>query len=250
MSHAFLAVSFKEAHHIPLSTSLTSQKSNCNFSRIWKMASDRQENRDQGMQKLFDTILKSNAGPALAIQCYEKLLETEFVCSCKTNNFLTCSFFVLCSTTIFIVFACAIIGCSMKEKTCVSIMALLLPLLTWTVTITYEGNYYACLKSDWEGDWTTNLDSRKWCQPTATNQTTNSTNLKRQSMNWFHQSKVCLCIAYNIDIIWLIHWFHDLHNDKHFTVNWSIYSVCIFELEVQVQSFHKFVLSPISPVLK
>ena len=129
-------------------------------------------------------------------------METEFICPCNSsNNFVTnvlfsCSSFIIFFAMLYIKFYQnrqlkedkADFGCCMFAVFLSGVLVVFL----WLFVLFFNGHYYVCKMSDWNGTWTDNPAKvpRKWCKPSAND--TNFNDLQRMSSEWYFQSQVWL----------------------------------------------------------
>lgn len=146
------------------------------------------------------SIVKTDALLAMTIIVVEKLLlETEFTCPCQGNNGFKCDGLIAGSSLIivFVVIAiqiphykklqecceCTIFSCAVGI--CLSAA---IAVLTWLTVWFFDGHYYVCRMSSWEGKWNeTSLKvSHKWCKPPIDP----GQEKELVSQDWFFHSKV------------------------------------------------------------
>ena len=133
----------------------------------------------------------------------EKMMDTEFICPCDSNsNYFTNVLVAFASTIIFWVTLyikrhqfknlkerC---DCNCFLRLAGVSLSLLLIVLLWLFVLFFNGHYYVCKMSDWNGTWTDNPANvpRKWCQPSADDKHFND--LKNKSVELFFHSQVWL----------------------------------------------------------
>ena len=148
------------------------------------------------------SMVKEDVALSLLLVVMEKLMETEFICPCDASLFYY-NTLVICSSTIIF---CLIVHIKMdqyKKLTeccdCGNILRLsgvlisgVLTVFLWLFVLSYDGQYYVCKMTYWNGTWTDNPAKvpRKWCKPSAND--TNFNDLQRMSSEWYFQSQVWL----------------------------------------------------------
>ena len=162
-------------------------------------------------------IVQADIALSLFLIVVEKLMETEFICPCNSsNNFVTnvlfsCSSFIIFFAMLYIKFYQ---NRQLKEdnekKTdkdkegfCSHwrwlgvFLSGVLVVFLWLFVLFFDGHYYVCKMSSWNGTWISNSTDvpRKWCKP-AKDRTDNSrknfNNLQIMSVELFFQSQVWL----------------------------------------------------------
>ena len=145
------------------------------------------------------SMVQDDVALTLVFVVMEKLMETEFICPCDASN-LHHDTLVICSSLII---HCLLVHmkCSLYKKlkdsidnTCFclshTMLSMLLFVLLWLFVLSYDGQYYVCQKTNWNGTWTENPANvlSKWCKPSAND--TNVNDLQRMSSECFFQSQV------------------------------------------------------------
>lgn len=100
----------------------------------------------------------------------EKIVEMEYRCPCdpKWNSLFTSTFFILPAITAFV--AMIIVQgpmCKQVSKRPFVCLSYLIPPLIWLIILFFDGQYFACAMSNWNGTFViANEDApRKWCKP-------------------------------------------------------------------------------------
>lgn len=144
----------------------------------------------------------------------EKLIEGDFICHCGDNNhstvvgLLTCSSIIISSLTVLIQlprykklltcpFRCTstrLLG--LLQFIAGVLLSLAISLLTWLTVWYYDGHYYVCQQSHWNGTWSVNSEGlpRRWCKPNQDNQTAYEEQ-RMLSVKWFIESQVTSAIT-------------------------------------------------------
>lgn len=146
------------------------------------------------------SIVKTDALLAITIVVIEKLLlEKEFTCPCRGNNGFICDG-LIAGSSLIIVFVVIVIQiphykklqecceCSFFNCLLGICLSATIAVLTWLTVWFFDGHYYVCRMTYWEGKWNdTSLQvSHKWCKPPNDPGQQKESN----SQNWFLHSKV------------------------------------------------------------
>ncbi|XP_071271957.1 uncharacterized protein [Salvelinus alpinus] len=120
--------------------------------------------------KLLKKHVVSNMGCIFVLLGLEKIVEMEFRCPCdpEWNWLFTSTFFILPAVIAFMMML-KVLGptCNKVRKGALVYSSSLIPPLVWLVILFFDGQYFACLKSNWNGTFViSNEDApRKWCKP-------------------------------------------------------------------------------------
>uniref|UniRef100_A0A3B3QFL0 Uncharacterized protein n=1 Tax=Paramormyrops kingsleyae TaxID=1676925 RepID=A0A3B3QFL0_9TELE len=145
----------------------------------------------QWLSKLKEVIGKSplalNTGIGFVLLGLEKMTELEFQCPCNPyrNAWFSSAFFVIPALMSIILMLiinkvrCASCldsaggnRCALRWKKCGKLMSCVTPAVVWLTLVFFDGNYYTCAATSWEGDYV-NVDSGaplKWCKPLQVNE--------------------------------------------------------------------------------
>ncbi|XP_020312367.1 calcium homeostasis modulator protein 6 [Oncorhynchus kisutch] len=120
--------------------------------------------------KLLKKHVVSNVGCIFILLGLEKLVEMEFRCPCdpKWNRLFTSTFFILPAITAFMMMLKILgPGCNKVCKGALVYLSSLIPALVWLVILFFDGQYFACVKSNWNGTFVISKEDtpRKWCEP-------------------------------------------------------------------------------------
>ncbi|KAI1889517.1 hypothetical protein AGOR_G00163690 [Albula goreensis] len=116
--------------------------------------------------KLSSSPLVSNVVFGFILLGLEKHVELEFECPCdpKWNTVFSSAFFVIPAV---MAFTLMVIMQGSEWRAAVSSCV---PAIVWLTLLFFDGLYFACAKTDWEGSFVL-LDKavpHKWCEPTIT----------------------------------------------------------------------------------
>ena len=148
-------------------------------------------------------IVQADIALSLFLIVVEKLMETEFICPCNSSNNFVSNVLLSCSSLI-ILFATVFIKMDQYKKLekccdCSNILRLfgvllsvVLVVLLWLFVLFFDGHYYVCKRSSWDGTWKVNSTDvpHKWCQPPPEDR--NFDFLKKQSVELLFESQVWL----------------------------------------------------------
>ncbi|XP_048009582.1 uncharacterized protein LOC125243792 isoform X2 [Megalobrama amblycephala] len=125
----------------------------------------------------------SNAIIGFLMVGLEKLMEMDFACPCNPamNRVFSAMYFVIPA-----LFSSALMfyiqSPQCKTKCPVSFLTCIIPAAVWIMLLLFDGQYYACAKTSWEG-LTVHTDisaSTTWCQPLI-----NPNNITEKQMTFF-----------------------------------------------------------------
>ncbi|XP_029615278.1 calcium homeostasis modulator protein 6 [Salmo trutta] len=123
--------------------------------------------------KLLKKHVVSNVGCIFILLGLEKIVEMEYRCPCdpKWNSLFTSTFFILPAVIAFMVML-KVQGprCNNMCKGVLVYLSSLIPPLVWLVILFFDGQYFACAKSNWNGTFVISKEDapRKWCEPAET----------------------------------------------------------------------------------
>lgn len=120
--------------------------------------------------------LASNVALAAIMLALEKLLELEFYCPCSPmwNVFYTSAFFIIPTVASFtLMLLSQNCKCTRDNNKCNGTcdqknwgktITSFCTAIVWLVLVLYDGQYFACACTDWEGSYGPS-DYIKWCRP-------------------------------------------------------------------------------------
>lgn len=125
--------------------------------------------------KFDESDLVLNVALAAIFLGLEKLLELEFNCPCSPwwNVLYSAGFFIIppsISFTLMLLiqnYRCKCTGqcfCQVSGKNCGKMASSFSFALMWLVLVLYDGQYFACGFSNWEGSYAS-IENLKWCRP-------------------------------------------------------------------------------------
>lgn len=164
------------------------------------------------LSEFASPILKADAFFALFLVGTEKLLEKEFTCPCSLSNRFFC-YGLLVSSSFVIVFFTTLIQirhyrklqkrcpCHFFDCLLGICLSAIISLSTWLTVWYFDGHYYVCKRSTWEGVWTENSlrAPHKWCKPISNN-TDSIKQLESISAKWSVESQVCHLYYYSWNV--------------------------------------------------
>ncbi|KAG5267856.1 hypothetical protein AALO_G00226660 [Alosa alosa] len=117
------------------------------------------------LSKVSAPIIKADAFLIVVIVVIERLLEKEFNCPCNQNNAFFCNVLVACSSLIFVSLTVLIqiphykklqkcCDCSLFNCLFGICLSALISVFSWYITWYFDGHYYVCKMSTWDGVWT------------------------------------------------------------------------------------------------
>uniref|UniRef100_A0A3B3RKE9 Uncharacterized protein n=1 Tax=Paramormyrops kingsleyae TaxID=1676925 RepID=A0A3B3RKE9_9TELE len=133
------------------------------------------------LSKLKEEIGKSpvavNTGIGFILLGLEKITDLEFQCPCNPyrNAWFSSAFFVIPAIMSIIMmlilkkFRCASGKCL---EQCGKLMSYVMPAVVWLTLLFFDGKYYTCAATSWEGDYVNVYSGGplKWCQPLQVNE--------------------------------------------------------------------------------
>ena len=173
--------------------------------------------------KFVQSMVTQDVALSAFLVVVEMLMDAEFICPCDTSSFYAYAFVFGSSTIIFFLIVYVKMVQYKKLEKCSDciwcvfgvLTSGVLVVLVWFCVVSFDGHYYVCMKSSWNGTWTSHSGdvTHKWCQPPA--DVTNFNDLQRMSAEWYFRSKV-----------WLMHFL--LYSEKNIiTVFSNHFDSCI-----------------------
>lgn len=127
----------------------------------------------------------------------QTVTDLKFACPCDTemNTKLTGLIFSSFSFHILALMLCLYFRYVMseedKKKSLFNILNFLFPPILWIILLLFDGDYIACSKTDWNGEYV--LDDKlniKWCKPTELIPGRNETELQNLTLSFIYESQV------------------------------------------------------------
>ncbi|XP_043073234.1 uncharacterized protein LOC122323460 [Puntigrus tetrazona] len=122
----------------------------------------------QNLKQVMKSHTGSNVITGFLMVLIEKLVEMDFACPCdpKTNLAFSLAYFLVpalfSSTLMFYIHSP-----ECKSKCLLSTITCIIPAGTWVLLLFFDGQYFACARTSWEG-LTVHTDisaSTTWCEP-------------------------------------------------------------------------------------
>lgn len=81
--------------------------------------------------------------------------------------------------------------CKIFFNYCINVLMYLFPPILWIIMLLLDGDYMACSKTDWKGEYVLDDElKRKWCKPTEFISGRDETELQILTFSYIHKSEV------------------------------------------------------------
>lgn len=132
----------------------------------------------------------------------EKLLELEFNCPCSPhwNAWYSAGFFIIPPSISFTVIlliqeckckCCGKCSCGCWVKNCGKTLSSSVLSIVWLVLVLYDGQYFACARTSWEGSYAS-FEKLQWCRPENVTEEIRI-QLTQRVKFWYVYSQVSAC---------------------------------------------------------